>query len=334
MRAVAVTLALVLIASPTAADPQPAGVAQCSPIGDPAAAIRACDAIIQSSQSSPDDVAFAYFGRAIPDKRLGQIDQAISDYTQTIKISRNRLTIYIAFINRGETYEQQDKYNNAISDFSTAIALEPDQYPAYWSRGKLYQTLGLHDQAIPDFTQAIVLHPIFTELYVGRARSYEALDRQEEAVADYRAALKILPSLASAQDGLRRLGATAMPSSESPPEKVASPPPAQPAAAQPRVIQAPDWEQRPTNDDLAALYPEMARAKGVEGESEMRCTVGKDGRLTDCILLYETPVGFGFGRAMLASAHFFKMRPTPIEGRPWEGGLAYIPMKWTIAPVR
>ena len=121
------------------------------------------------------------------------------------------------------------------------------------------------------------------------------------------------------------------PGSEPPrPEPAVAPQP--PPLARPVVLQNPDWEQLPTGDELAALYPAAARAKGVGGSARMRCVVLKDGRLTDCAIISETPPDQGFGAATLATAHFFKMRPTTPDGQPTEGGVVVIPLTWALAP--
>jgi tetratricopeptide (TPR) repeat protein len=176
MRTIVVALTLAFIAPPVSAEPQ-AGRDHCFQMGDAVAAIRACTAIIQSDQASrasPDGVAAAYDARANADRRAGQLDQAIADYTQAIALYSDKESTYLAYVNRGGAYEREGRHTDAIADYNSAITIGPDQPPAY----------------------------------LGRALSYEALGQREEAIADYRTALKILPSLKAAQDGLRRLAAS------------------------------------------------------------------------------------------------------------------------------
>lgn len=104
------------------------------------------------------------------------------------------------------------------------------------------------------------------------------------------------------------------------------------APPRPLILANPDWEQFPTGDEFAALYPAAARAKGVGGSVVMRCVVTKEGRLTGCVIVSETPPDQGFGAATLATARFFKMRPTTHAGQRAEGGVVLIPLKWALAP--
>ncbi|PZQ51780.1 MAG: hypothetical protein DI570_24885 [Phenylobacterium zucineum] len=66
---------------------------------------------------------------------------------------------------------------------------------------------------------------------------------------------------------------------------------AAPAAAQ--VV----WSTAPTAADLAAAYPAKAKAEGVGGAVDLVCTGGRDGRLSDCDVMGESPRGYGFGTA-------------------------------------
>jgi TonB family protein len=68
------------------------------------------------------------------------------------------------------------------------------------------------------------------------------------------------------------------------------------AAAGPAAAQV-VWTAAPTAADLAAAYPAKAKAEGVGGAVDLVCTGGRDGRVTDCDILGESPRGYGFGAA-------------------------------------
>lgn len=52
-------------------------------------------------------------------------------------------------------YHSQGKYDQAISDYASAIALNPNDASSYYNRELAYKSQGGYDQAISDFTQAI-----------------------------------------------------------------------------------------------------------------------------------------------------------------------------------
>ncbi|KSB90847.1 hypothetical protein AS593_11590 [Caulobacter vibrioides] len=75
----------------------------------------------------------------------------------------------------------------------------------------------------------------------------------------------------------------------------------------------PDWQRKPTADQMARYYPERAQREDVGGLATIGCMVGKGGRLTDCKVLKETPEGYGFGKAAVKLSAEFEMTPPPPE---------------------
>lgn len=57
------------------------------------------------------------------------------------------------------------------------------------------------------------------------------------------------------------------------------------------------WIAAPTAAEMAAAYPEKAKAAGVGGGVELVCTAARNGALDDCDILAEAPRGYGFGAA-------------------------------------
>ena len=45
------------------------------------------------------------------------------------------------------------------------------------------------------------------------------------------------------------------------------------------VLQEPAWASAPSEADIAAVYPEQAKAKGIVGQALMRCRVSSAGAL-------------------------------------------------------
>jgi protein TonB len=68
------------------------------------------------------------------------------------------------------------------------------------------------------------------------------------------------------------------------------------AVAAPALAQT-AWVAAPTAADLAAAYPAKAKAEGIGGGVELTCTANRQGEMTDCDVLGESPRGYGFGSA-------------------------------------
>lgn len=66
---------------------------------------------------------------------------------------------------------------------------------------------------------------------------------------------------------------------------------------------------RPPDLNLLYIYPQTARAAGVEGSGTVTCKVSSAGELSDCRPVGEEPAGFGFGVAAANVAKRYRAEP-------------------------
>jgi TonB family protein len=107
---------------------------------------------------------------------------------------------------------------------------------------------------------------------------------------------------------------------------------AQPVAADepaPTVITAPHWLERPSAIDVAAAYPDRAQRAQISGKAIVACRVGGDGRLYQCRVFAEAPLGEQFGAAALSLTPKFRMTP-PAQPRPGVAPTIFIPIHMLI----
>gem|GEM_PF-2262454 len=78
----------------------------------------------------------------------------------------------------------------------------------------------------------------------------------------------------------------------------------------------PDWQRKPTADEMAEYYPAKARRMDLGGHARLTCKVMAEGKLQRCVATDEAPVGMGFGEAALKLSSVFRMTPPPpgLEG--------------------
>jgi TonB family protein len=188
----------------------------CARMSDPEASIKGCTAIIQSDDAFRSEKAGAYMQRGFAHKRMGELQQAIADLTDSIALSTaidDRLNLAFEYGNRGQIYEISGLYQQAIADFNMALAILPDAVFCYQFRGVGYEQMGRHDEAIADFSRAITIQPGNEYLYLDRAMSYQAKGFLDQAIADYTTVITLsaqtvarhpnfVPPLAKAYNGL------------------------------------------------------------------------------------------------------------------------------------
>ena len=92
---------------------------------------------------------------------------------------------------------------------------------------------------------------------------------------------------------------------------VIAPPHVMPSAPpRPGVITPPRWLRQPMTE-----FPERAQSRGIEsGRARLECIVSVESRLTECIVLLETPEGAGFAQAALAGVASARVAPRTVNG--------------------
>ena len=98
-----------------------------------------------------------------------------------------------AYKNRGNAYSGLGRHNEAIKDFSKAIAIDSNFAIAYYNRGNAYYDLERYDEGIEDYSKAIALNQDYTKAYCNRGNAYYKLKRYVTAKRDYNKAIKIDP---------------------------------------------------------------------------------------------------------------------------------------------
>ena len=109
-----VCLALLGMAAPPAVAQENAAICK-DESSAPDVAIAACTKIISVSKAKTNDLASTYYNRAIAYRQKNDLDNALSDYSDAIKINPKHAR---AFNNRGTIYKEKGDLDRAIADFS------------------------------------------------------------------------------------------------------------------------------------------------------------------------------------------------------------------------
>ena len=107
-------------------------------------------------------------------------------------------TIPFAYYNRGIVYMNEKKYDQALYDYSKAIALNPNYPEPYYNRGIVFMNEKRYDQALDDFSKAIKFNPKFIQAYINRGIVFMKEGKYLQAINDCNKAIELNPNNAEA----------------------------------------------------------------------------------------------------------------------------------------
>ncbi|MGE0240989.1 MAG: tetratricopeptide repeat protein [Parvibaculaceae bacterium] len=154
------------------------------------ASLRACSAVIEAGTYDIATLAVAYLNRGLEYFDKGYYDQAISDYSASVALDPKNADVYN---NRGTAYQAKRDYARALGDFDTAIALDPRHAIAYNNRGIAHANRGEFDLAIASYDEAIGLDLYYAGAYNNRGYAYARKGEYERAVEDFGRAITLNP---------------------------------------------------------------------------------------------------------------------------------------------
>lgn len=141
--------------------------------------------------------ASAYEYRGWCHEQTGNHQQALRDYSAALALEPARATV---FENCGHTYQELGEHQNAIRQFDRAIKLNPDNAVAFAGRALSYQKLGQHRKALDDFDQSLRIDPKYGPAYKGRELSFRQLREHNREVASMTGAVAKSAVRASSRD--------------------------------------------------------------------------------------------------------------------------------------
>ena len=155
---------------------------------------RKIEILTQIIKLDPNDFV-AFNNRGISYDDSGRYQEAINDYDQAIALNPKGAMV---FNNRGSAYAYLGKYQKAINDYDQAIVLNPKFSEAFNNRGVVYGNLRKYQKAMEDYDQAIVLNPKNAKAFNNRGNAYTNLGEYQKAIEDYNQAIVLDPQYAEA----------------------------------------------------------------------------------------------------------------------------------------
>ena len=119
---------------------------------DPDAFLAACTAYIEAPPTHPEDLYLALNNRSSAWRHNGDIDRAMKDLDEAIRIKPANL---IAYINRGNVFAKTGDLDHALADFDSALKINPYVSVTLYSRGEIWKRKGDYVHALADYDRAI-----------------------------------------------------------------------------------------------------------------------------------------------------------------------------------
>jgi len=139
-----------------------------------------------SMSEMKESVAYSRIGLGY--LRSGQYEKAISEYTEAIRLNPDNDATYY---NRGLCYMQMNNGDAAIRDFSKSIELSGDKIEAYLRITTIYANRGMYDNALNTINAGISVIPDNAEAYYYRGKVFAKRGMNIEAVEDMRKACEM-----------------------------------------------------------------------------------------------------------------------------------------------
>ncbi len=125
----------------------------------------------------------------------GNYQEAIDDYDSTLALNPNFTEVYFR---RGIAHSSLKHWPEALADYTQSIAIAPDYSEAYIHRGNIRNILADWPGAKSDFNLAIGLNPYISAAYIGRGTALCELNDCQLALVDYNRAIELNPASADA----------------------------------------------------------------------------------------------------------------------------------------
>ncbi|MFZ4607591.1 MAG: TonB family protein [Caulobacter sp.] len=101
-----------------------------------------------------------------------------------------------------------------------------------------------------------------------------------------------------------------------------------PTSVSPSDPVSPTWTRLPDVENMMKAFPAEALRNGKGGGAVVACRLTAEGRASGCAVVEETPVGLGFGEAVLSLAPKFEFATRGPDGQSLVGGTFRIPLAW------
>jgi tetratricopeptide (TPR) repeat protein len=157
----------------------------------PSKKVAACTRLIKMGKLDEKQLSIVYTNRGAGFGKMGNDDQALADFTESIRIYPNN---GFSYYNRGDLWYKRGKFDWAIEDLTKTIRLEPSFAQARMARAVAFLATNDGENALQGADEMVKLLPDSGIALETRAYILKTVGRRDEAVAEYRKALAVEPN--------------------------------------------------------------------------------------------------------------------------------------------
>lgn len=128
-----------------------------------------------------DNFGKAYLLRGMSYGKASDAQKAIQDFSRALQLNPD---LYEAYKFRGNIFGMLKNYDQSVDDLSKFLERYPEEVPELYNRGLSYANLEKNQEAIADFTTAIALDTTFARLYRARGNCLLKMGETEKGNAD------------------------------------------------------------------------------------------------------------------------------------------------------
>jgi tetratricopeptide (TPR) repeat protein len=137
---------------------------------------------------NPASFAKVYNNRGLIYLKQNRPEEALRDFNTAIASAPGILKWYF---NRAAAYRLLGQYDKALEDLTTVVKFEPRNILGYVHRGNTYLLMGQFDEAISDYSKAIFLKPDSVTVYFNRGKAYQLKKQYDKAIDDFSKAVSL-----------------------------------------------------------------------------------------------------------------------------------------------
>lgn len=124
--------------------------------------------------------------RGIVNEELGNLDEALADFSAAISIDPSQVDLYIR---RSRALTKGEKFTDALADLQFAKRFDPKNARIALYLSRIYTKLGQADAAMDSVNNALALRAGYADALAQRATLHLANAAPDKAVADYQTAI-------------------------------------------------------------------------------------------------------------------------------------------------